>query len=82
MNSPLGFIDELRHYVNVAKLMSGKSSFSGSEMEIYTLLEHINQVVELNIKKEEHIYPETIPFFNAVKSNLELILSRKDSRLK
>ena len=34
------------------------------------------------MKKEEHIYPETLTFFNSITSNLDLILERKNSKFK
>lgn len=70
MDSPLGFIDTLRHEINTTKLMSSRSSSTNYEAEIIELLQRAEKRIVMYIQKEEHIYPETVLFFQAVHRNL------------
>lgn len=74
MDSPLGFIDNIRHEISVAKLMSSRSSSTNYELETIGLLQKCQALITSSIRNQEHIYPETVLFFQAVNRNLELVL--------
>lgn len=80
INSPLNFIEELRHEFNVVKLISGRHSISHNEVEVYEILEKLNKRIAYQLQKEEYVYPEVVLFLEAAHRNLDLILSMQKGR--
>ena len=70
IDSPLGFVSGLCHEIGIAKIMSARSASISYEKEIYVILQKIQSLIKSYIQKEEHIYPETVLFFQAVNHNL------------
>ena len=51
IGSPISFIDELLHEINVAKLISSRSSISHNEVEIYELLLKVDRKITFQLQK-------------------------------